>query len=91
MTIEKQTKQELDKILNRVGLLVFLMAVSHLYDVGYRHMTEECLQETVEEIKKEDDTCAFMTNGFKVQLLETAFEICQVAPPLELAKYVSKA
>jgi hypothetical protein len=81
---------KLDSILNESNLPYFLMAVSHLMDVGYRHMTEENVKETIEEINKKDDTGAIMTNDFMVFMVETAYKISQAANPLELAKFASK-
>lgn len=89
MKLEKEKKQELERVLNRVGLHIFYMAVSHLYDVGYRHMTEESVKEAIEEIKQEDDKSAIMTNDFKIHLVETSFEISRLASPLELAQFIS--
>lgn len=70
---------------------MFFMAVLHLFDVDYRHMTEENLKRTVEEMEKEDDKGAFITKGFKIQLLETALKIRQVAATRALAQFVSRA
>lgn len=89
MKLEKEKKQELEKVLNRVGLSIFYMAASHLYDAGYRNMTKENVKETIEAIKKEDDKNAIMTNEFKIHLLETSFEISTLASPLELAQFIS--
>jgi hypothetical protein len=80
----------LEAILNREGIPVFTMAVTHLYDVGYRSMTEENVVATVTSIYKKDDSHAFMTNEFSAKLVEIAFEISKVATPLQLAKYVAQ-
>jgi hypothetical protein len=81
---------ELGKILNDVGIPYFLMSVSHLYDAGYRNMTDESVKETIEGIKKRDDKGAIMTNDFMIFLVETAYKLSKIANPLELAKFVSK-
>lgn len=82
--------QKLDVIMNRVGMPYFVMATSHLFDVGYKHLTEDNVKYTIESINKHDDTDEIMTNGFKIMLVETAYEISKTATPLQLAKYISK-
>lgn len=81
---------QLESIMNDVGLPYFLMSVSHLMDVGYRHQTEENVKAAIDSINKQDDSSSFMSNGFQVMLVETAFKISRAAQPLDLAKFVSK-
>jgi hypothetical protein len=87
---ESANCSKLESILKEVDVPYFVMAVSHLLDVGYRHMTEENVKETIEGIKKQDDTDAIMTNDFMVFLVETSYKISQAASPLVLAKFASK-
>lgn len=74
-----ETKKELDRIRNRVGEMMFRMAISHLMDVGIRHLTEETVEETCQKMMQEDDSKAFMTNAFKCSLVRTAYELAQLS------------
>jgi len=78
--MKKVNNPKLEGILNDVGLPYFIMAVSHLLDVGYRSMTEESVKETRLKIKaKEENPRAFMTNDFMAFIVETAYKISQAA------------
>ena len=72
-----ESKQKLDKIRNKNEML-FRMSLSHLIDVGVRHLTEENIEKTCKEICKEDDTKHFMTNEFKCEIVKTAGEIAKI-------------
>jgi hypothetical protein len=91
MATKKVNNPKLEAILNEVGLPYFLMAVSHLIDVGYRHMDEESVKETIEGIKaREQDPLAIMSNDFMIFLVETAYKISQAAEILEMVKFASQ-
>ena len=60
-----ETKRKLDEI-RKYDELMFRMAISHLMDVGIRHLDEENIKRTCEEILKEDDSKSFITNNFRI-------------------------
>lgn len=73
--------KEVEKVLNEIrerDEMLFRMAISHLIDVGTRHLTEEMVEQTCKEIMTEDDTHSFMTNEYKCELVRTAAKIAEV-------------
>lgn len=60
-----ESRNTILKIRSRDEVL-FKMAISHLMDVGIRHLTEENIAITCAEIMKKDDSHAFMTDIVKV-------------------------
>lgn len=58
--------------------LMFRMAISHLMDVGIRHLTDENVEATCEEIVKEDDRLSFMTNRYKCDLVRMAAQLARI-------------
>ena len=72
-----ESKRKLDKI-RKYDEIMFRMAISHLMDVGIRHLDEENVERTCEEIIKEDDSRSFMTNGFKCDLIRMAGELAKI-------------
>lgn len=83
-----ESKKKLDAIRNRDEML-FRMAVSHLMDVGIRHLTDENIAETCAEIMNEDDTHSFMMNKYKCALVKTAGELAKINH-IHLLNYISK-
>ena len=83
----KESKKKLDE-LRHTNDAVFRMAVSHLVDVGIRHLTEENIEETCNKIMQEDDTNHFMTNEFKCELVKMAGQLAQI-DHIHLLVYVS--
>ena len=73
----KESKKILDNIRRRDEMM-FRMAISHLMDVGMRHLDEENIEETCKAIQKEDDRKSFMTNNYKCDLLRMAGEIAKI-------------
>ncbi len=78
MSNYKESKKALDKIRSKDEMM-FRMAISHLMDVGIRHLTEENVEETCKEIMQKDDSKAFMTNEFMCGLVRTAYELAQIS------------
>lgn len=72
-----ETKKQLDAIRNK-NEVMFRMAISHLMDVGIRHLTEENIAATCSKIMKEDDSRSFMTNEYKCELIKTAGELAKL-------------
>lgn len=83
-----ESKKILDEIRGK-NEVMFRMAVSHLMDVGIRHLTEENINHTCEEIMKEDDSHAFMSNRFKCDLVRMAGEIAKI-DHIHLLTYISR-
>ena len=83
-----ESKKKLDE-LRRTNEAVFRMAVSHLMDVGIRHLTEENIEATCKEIMQEDDSKSFMTNEFKCDLIRMAGELAKL-DHIHLLVYISR-
>ena len=84
-----ESKRGIDAIRNKCGEMMFRMAISHLMDVGIRHLTEEIVKETCDKMMQEDDSKAFMTNDFKCCLVRTAYELAQI-PHTDLLVYIQR-
>ena len=72
-----ESKKILDEI-RRQNEVMFRMAISHIIDVGIRHLDEENIVRTCEAIQKEDDSKSFMTNNFKCDLIRMAGELAKI-------------
>lgn len=86
------TYAESKRILNEIRSrdeIMFRMAISHLIDVGTRHLDEETVEETCKAIQQEDDTKSFMTNDFKCDLIRRASEIAKIEQ-IHLLFYIQK-
>ena len=83
-----ESKKILDKIRSKDEVM-FRMAISHLMDVGIRHLTEENILETCKGIAKRDDGKAFMTNDYMCDLVVMSGEIAKV-PPTDLLVYIQR-
>lgn len=57
---------------------MFIMAISHLMDVGIRHLTDEAIEATCAQIMQEDDKGKFMTNDFQCDLIRMAGRIAKI-------------
>ena len=73
-----ESKKKIDEIRNRNHEAIFRMGISHLMDVGIRNLNEESIERTCEEIQREDDSRAIMTNDFKCELIRTAGELAKI-------------
>lgn len=83
-----ESKKTLDKIRGKDEVM-FRMAISHLVDVGIRHLTEENILETCKDIMSRDDSKAFMTNGYMCDLVVMAGEVAKV-PHTDLLVYIQR-
>ena len=83
-----ETKKILEKI-RRKREIMFRMAISHLMDVGIRHLTEENVNECCAEIMKQDDSKSFMTNEFQCELVRMAGELAKL-DHIHLLVYISR-
>ena len=75
--------------MRRSNEMIFRMAISHLMDVGIRHLTDENVEYTCAEIMKQDDSQSFMTNEFQCEIVRTVAEIAKIEHTLVLA-YIAK-
>jgi len=68
---------------NKYGLVLFRMALTHLLDVGVRHLTDENVKESVREItaKGEEDKAngviTVMTPEFQCDIVRCAAELAR--------------
>lgn len=83
-----ESKKILDKIRSKDEVM-FRMAISHLMDVGIRHLTEENILKTCNKIDERDDSKAFMTNGYMSDLVKTSGEIAKV-PHVDVLVYIQR-
>ena len=72
-----ESEKRLNEI-RRQNEMMFRMAISHLMDVGMRHLDEESIEETCKAIQKEDDRHLIMTNNFKCDLVRMAGELAKI-------------
>ena len=85
----KESKTILDNIRAKNDESMFRMAISHLIDVGIRHLDETSCKHTCEEIMKRDDTHAFMTNNFMCEIVWLAHELSKVSH-IDLLVYIQR-
>ena len=71
--------------MQRSNEILFRMSISHLMDVGIRHLTDENVEYTCAEIMKQDDSTLIITNEFQCDIVKTAAEIAKIEPTLVLA------
>ena len=83
-----ESKRTLDKIRSKDEVM-FRMAISHLMDVGTRHLTEENIMKTCKDIANRDDSHAFMTNEYMCDIVRTAGELAKI-PHTELLVYIQR-
>ena len=83
-----ESKNKLDN-LRRKNEVMFRMAISHLMDIGIRHLTEDNIETSCREIMQEDDTNHFMTNEFKCELIRVAGELSKI-DHIHLLVYISR-
>lgn len=84
-----ESKHAIEKIRNTYGEMLFRASISHLMDVGIRHLDKDIVEETCKNIMQEDDTNHFMTNDFKCDVLRAAYELAQV-PHIDLLVYIQR-
>lgn len=84
----KEAAKKLDKM-RRSNEMIFRMAISHLMDVGIRHLDGESVEEACTEIMKQDASHSFASNEFLCEIVRTAAEIAKIEHTLVLA-YIAK-
>ncbi len=83
-----ESKRQIEEIRNKDGMM-FRMAISHLMDVGIRHLTEENIKETCDDLMKRDNKHALMTNQFLCELVKMAGELAKINH-IHLLHYISR-
>lgn len=89
MSNYKESKKILDNIRARNDETMFRMAISHLMDVGIRHLDEESCKLTCQGIMKQDDSHSIMTNNFMCDLIWLAHELSKVSH-IDLLVYIQR-
>lgn len=78
MNEKNENMLKIKAIENEYGLVLFRMGLTHLFDVGVRHMTDETVTETIKHIKakedkdKEDGVTQVMTPEFQCEIVQCA-------------------
>jgi hypothetical protein len=85
----QESKKILDNIRARHDETMFRMAISHLMDVGIRHLDEESCAKACKEIMSQDDSHAFMTNDFMCEIVWLAHELSKVSH-IDLLVYIQR-
>jgi hypothetical protein len=73
--------QEIYAIENKYGLALFRMGLSHLVDVGIRHLTDENVNEAIKQINTNDKAdkvngvVSIMTAEFQCEIVRCAAEL----------------
>ena len=77
-TTFKTIEQNINNIRRDYGEMIFRMAISHLMDVGMRHLTPELVNEAKDEIMKQDDSRMLVTNRLLCDVVECAGELAKI-------------
>ena len=85
----QESKKILDDIRARHDEVVFRMAISHLVDVGIRHLDKESCTKACKEIMSQDDSHALMTNDFMCEIVWLAHELSKVSH-IDLLIYIQR-
>lgn len=84
----KETEKYIKEI-HHSDELLFRMAISHLMDVGIKHLTDENVTATCEDIMKQDDSKSFISNELQCEIVKTAAKLA-VINHTHLLVYISK-
>ena len=77
--------KEITAIENKYGLMLFRMGLTHLVDVGVRHLDDETVEESIKQIiaKGEEDKAngviVVMTPEFQCDIIRCAAELAKVS------------
>ena len=77
-TTFKTIEKNINNLRKDYGEMIFRMSISHLMDVGMRNLTPELVNEAKDEIMKQDDSKAFVTNEFLCDVVECAGELAKI-------------
>jgi hypothetical protein len=85
----KESKQVLENLRAKHDESMFRMAISHLMDVGIRHLDEASCKHTCQGIMQRDDARAIMTNDFMCDIVWLAHELSKI-PHIDLLVYIQR-
>lgn len=88
-TTFKTIEQNINNIRRDYGEIIFRMSISHLMDVGMRNLTPELVNEAKDEIMKQDDHKAFVTNEVLCNVVECAGELAKINS-IDLLVYIGR-
>ena len=88
-TTFKTIEKNINKLRRDYGEMIFRMAISHLMDVGMRHLTPELVNEAKDEIMKQDDRKMFVTNEALCDVVECAGELAKINA-IDLLVYIGR-
>ena len=88
-TTFKTIEQNINNLRRDYGEMIFRMAISHLMDVGMRNLTPELVNETKDEIMKQDDRKMFVTNEVLCDVVECAGELAKINA-IDLLVYIGR-
>lgn len=80
---ENGSLKEIRALEDKYGLVLFRMGLTHLVDVGVRHMTDENVEESIRQIMAESETnkangvTSVMTPEFQCGILRCAAELAE--------------
>lgn len=77
-TTFKTIEKNINSLRRNYGEMIFRMSISHLMDVGMRNLTPELVNETKDEIMKQDDSKMFVTNEALCDVVECAEELAKI-------------
>ncbi len=95
MAKRKCSNLKIKEVEDKYGLLLFRMGLTHLMDVGIRHLTKEIIISCYEQINKEEEELIangkhpIMTAEFQIQIIDCAYDLAQFSP-WDLLFYVKK-
>ena len=75
--------QQISAIENKYGIVLFRMGLTHLVDVGIRHLTDENVEENIKQIKangvedKANGIVNIMSAEFQCEILRCAAELAK--------------
>ena len=79
----------IDTIRNRYGEYVFRCGISHLMDVGIRHLTPKDVAESCEIILEQDDNHSPFDNEMLCGIIRCAGDLAEI-PHIELLCYIQQ-
>jgi hypothetical protein len=77
----KEKMKEIRNIEDKYGLALFRMGLTHLADIGFRHLTDENVEESIRQIiaegeaNKANGVVTIMTPEFQCEIVRCAAEL----------------
>ena len=91
----KEKMREIRNIEDKYGLVLFRMGLTHLVDIGVRHLTDDNVEENIKEIlaagemDKANGVITVMTPQFQCEIVRCAAELAKFSI-WELFSYIKK-